>query len=323
MNRLRHAFTLIELLVVIAIIGVLIGLIVPAVQKIREAANRTTCSNNLRQLGIALHNYASASGFLPGIGTQSSSQWAFATQAQILPYVEQTSLHSLVDFNVQLMLGSGGSQTLNPPHQPAAKAPVKLFICPSDGGPDLYQSNGADWSPNNYMVNMGTATTVQSLTAPNDGLFWYVSQLRIQEIPDGTSNTLMLAESLRGNNIQTIASAPIDPRRQYSSFGGAGHPSPLSEAYCAVNTRWSGNRGSSWLWGREFNVVFTTFHTPNHHVTDCSANGAGYYKASSRHGGGVNVMLVDGGVRFVADRIQLSTWRELSTRAGGVTVSDF
>jgi prepilin-type N-terminal cleavage/methylation domain-containing protein/prepilin-type processing-associated H-X9-DG protein len=319
----RVGFTLIELLVVIAIIGLLMALLLPAIQRVREAANRMRCANNLKQLGLATHNYESAMGRLPAGATQNMSQWAFSFQSQLLPYVEQDNLQRLIDFSIPLMLGSGGSQTLNPPHQPAARSLIKLFLCPSDGGPELFQNNGADWGPNNYMVNMGTGVTAQSLAVPNDGLVWYTAELRISDIIDGTSNTLLMAEAIRGNNIQTLAAQPQDPWRQYASFGGAGNPPLMTEAFCAGATRWAGNRGSSWLWGREFNVCFTTTHLPNQRVTDCANNGAGYFKASSFHPGGVNVCFGDGSVRFIRDTINLSVWRALATRAGGEVVSDY
>ena len=321
--RTRCAFTLIELLVVIAIIAILIALLVPAVQKVREAAARTQCANNLKQLALATHNYEGVHKALPGVGTHASSQWAFSVQAQVLPYVEQDNLRRLVDFMVPLTLGSGGSQTLNPSQQAAAGTRVELFLCPSDAGPAYFQNNGADWGPNNYMVNMGTGVTVQSFTTPNDGVAWYLSRVRMLHVTDGTSNTLLFAEAIRGNNTTTDASAPSDPVRQHASFGGPGNPDPLTEAFCAGATRWMGTRGSSWLWGREFNIAFNTMHLPNQKIPDCGNNGAGFFKASSFHSGGVNVALVDGTVRFVSSSINLATWRALSTRAGGEPIGDF
>ncbi|MDY3554821.1 DUF1559 domain-containing protein [Gemmata sp. JC717] len=318
----RSGFTLIELLVVIAIIAILIGLLLPAVQKVREAAARMTCQNNLKQLGLAAHNYEGAMGQFPAGATQNASQWAFSFQAQLLPYVEQDNLRKLVDFTQAITLGSGGSQTLNPVHATPARSPVGLFLCPSDAGPVLYQNNSADWTPNNYMVNMGTGVAVQSLANANDGVVWYTSRLRITDVTDGTSNTLLMAEALRGNNIQTEpASTPIDPLRQYASFGGQG--ALLDEATCATATRWAGNRGSSWLWGREFNVCFTTTHRPNQRATDCARSGAGFYKAASAHTGGVNALLCDGSVRFVRDAVDLAAWRAASTRASGEVPGEF
>jgi prepilin-type N-terminal cleavage/methylation domain-containing protein/prepilin-type processing-associated H-X9-DG protein len=324
MRTKKSGFTLIELLVVIAIIAILIGLLLPAVQKVREAAARMKCSNNLKQLGLAAHNYEGALGVLPAGATQNLSQWAFSFQAQLLPYVEQDNLRRLVDFLQPLTLGSGGAQTLNPVHQAAARSPVPLFLCPSDPAPERYQNNSAEWTPNNYMVNIGTGLVTQSLTVPNEGMVWYTARLRITDVTDGTSNTLLMAESLRGNNAETLAAQPTDPWRQYASFGGPGNPALMTDPFCAGATRWAGTRGSSWLWGREFNVCFTTTHLPNQRTTDCGNNGAGIYKASSFHSGGTNVLLGDGSVRFVRDSVNLATWRAASTRAGGeVLGNDF
>ena len=317
----NEGFTLVELLVVIAIIAILVALLLPAVQAAREAARRSSCQNNLKQLGLAMLNFESANTYLPGVGTNDQSQWAFSPQARLLPYVESDSLRKLIQFDEPLMQGSGGSQTMNPAQQKAAETLVGLFLCPSDAAPSLYNSNGGNWAPLNYMVNMGTGVPTYSLTQKNDGLFWYASKVRIRDIKDGTSKTLLMAEALRGINAQTTGPAPKDPKRQYASFGGPTAPTNLTDSICAGATRWSGNRGSSWLWGREFNVVFTATHLPNSQPTDCSANGAGWYKAASTHPGGVSVLLCDGSVHFFSGSIELELWRGLATRKGGETVS--
>jgi prepilin-type processing-associated H-X9-DG protein len=97
----------------------------------------------------------------------------------------------------------------------------------------------------------------------------------------------------------------------------------MTDGFCAGATRWAGTRGSTWLWGREFNVCFTTTHLPNQDITDCGNNGAGFFKAASFHTGGVNVVMADGSVRFVRDSVNLPTWRAASTRAGSEVLNDF
>jgi prepilin-type N-terminal cleavage/methylation domain-containing protein/prepilin-type processing-associated H-X9-DG protein len=317
--RSRAAFSLVELLVVIAIIGTLVGLLLPAVQSAREAARRMACGNNLRQTAAAVLAHDSAIGRLPSIGVNTSSQWGFSAQAHVLPYAENAGLQSLVNFKEPLMNGSGGSQTLNPIQQPAAGTPVPFLLCPSDGGPVRYVANSGTWAPNNYMVNMGTGTTTasQSLVNANDGLFWYRSRVRFKDVRDGASKTLLLAEAIRGSDAPVTGARPSDPRRHYAQLpGGSGGPQ-VGDATCLTPQQWSANRGSSWLWGREFNVAFNTALGPNEGRPDCGKNGAGRYKAASFHGGGAQVALADGAVQFIADAIDLAVWRGLSTRAGG------
>lgn len=309
----RQGFTLVELLVVIAIIGVLVALLLPAVQMAREAARRTQCTNNLKQLALAVHNFESAWGKLPGVGLNTQSQWAFSVQAQLLPYCEQENLRQMIDFKQPLMNGSGGSQTLNGVQQDAARHFVDFFLCPTDARRQTYATNGGEFAPTSYMINAGTGEPITDFRQENSGLFWYTSEVRFGDIHDGTSNTLLLAEARLGNGQETPTLT--DPLRQYASFGGSGPPN-LSDSVCAGATRWAGNRGGCWIWGREFNTAFDTRRPPNAQVTDCGVSGTGWYKASSQHPGGVNVARADGSVAFISDTIELATWRALSTRAG-------
>ena len=319
----RNAFTLVELLVVIAIIGTLVGLLLPAVQSAREAARQTSCSNNIRQFGLAILNFESTKGHLPAIGTGTTSQTAYAVQAQILPYAENQSLLSLVDFTQNITLGTGGTQTINPVQQPAARTVVEMFLCPSDGGPTAYLENSGTWAPTNYMVNIGsgTTTTMRSTQQPNDGLFWYTSKLRPSRVADGMSKTMLAAEAVRGASRDATGARPTADRdRFYAQLGGSTPGSGTDDASaCSGVTAWHGRRGTSWLWGREFATCFNAVHTPNDAEPDCSRSGAGAFKAASRHTGGVQVLMLDGSARFVSNDVGLTVWRAASTRAGGET----
>lgn len=321
--RMRRGFTLIELLVVIAIIGVLVGLLLPAVQSAREAARRMSCSNNLRQFGLAVLNYESSKRQLPSIGKQASSQWAFSVQAQILPYAESVALHALVDFDQALTLGSGGSQTINPVQQPAAQTVVDMFLCPSDGGPTAYLENSATWAPTNYMVNIGSGSTtaMRYILNPNDGLFWLLSALRLANVTDGTSKTMVASEAVRGAARDETGARPTADRDRFYAQLGGGPPGSGTDntAACDGVTTWHGRRGTSWLWGREFGACFNAVHPPNADAPDCSRSGAGAFKAASRHPGGVQVLMLDGSVRFVPNEVGLAVWQAASTRAGGET----
>lgn len=322
----RPAFTLVELLVVIAIIGILVGLLLPAVQAAREAARRMSCSNNLKQMSLAAINYESSFKRLPGVAG-ASTQTSFSAQSKLLPFCEQTNLQNLINFQIPLTTGSGGGQSLNPTQQPAARTVIPFFLCPSDGGPLLFQNSG-DFAPTNYMCNAGTGEVTAAgvmqynLAFPNDGLFWYTKMTRLAEVTDGTSSTLLFAESIRGNNIsQTVVPTGDDRRRMLISMGG--NQPALTDAFCASKTSFTGRRGAGWIWGNGMNAHFNTHYQPNQAIFDCAVNGMGFLKAASYHTGGIQATFCDGSVRFIPDTIDHASWQALSTRASGEVISDF
>lgn len=324
-ERRRTGFTLIELLVVIAIIAILIALLVPAVQKVREAAARMQCANNLKQMGLALHNYENSYKRLPGIGLSPNQ---ISVHTQLLPFVEQDNLKNLYDPTQPLFLLVAGVPSFNSAQLNAATTRVGLFLCPSDGESPLFTRWGANnVAGTNYMVNTGTGTgTLYDLRRPTDGLFWNGSREKLSGITDGMSNTLFMSESLLGTNFDTMGATPADPR-QIASPQGIGSTNPaggttpsLSDPVCAGTLRWVGGRGISWIYGLAQSTTFNTYSLPNSTLPDCQAHGIGMFRASSRHPGGVNVVLVDGTVRFIANNIGLAAWQGLSTRAGNETV---
>jgi prepilin-type N-terminal cleavage/methylation domain-containing protein/prepilin-type processing-associated H-X9-DG protein len=344
----RQAFTLIELLVVIAIIAILIGLLLPAVQKVREAAARTQSQNNLKQLALALHSYESAQGSLPGLAGVTSL--GFSVQAQILPYIEQEPLGRVIDIvNQPLMTGSWPAVSFNPVYTQVAATPIKTFLCPADGANPVNNFNRLPvTAPNpttmasiNYMVCTGTGLNPDGTSRsgdirfPSDGLFWYGSRVRMTEITDGTSNTLMLSQALIGRGDSNPDPTPNAPRRQVAN-GGNHSPLPappmgtvpgnnpqLTDTTYLTLTTWWGGRGTSWLWGSPGQNTFNTFLLPNDPRPDIIAHSNGIYAARSNFVGGVNVAMGDGSVRFVRNNIALATWRALSTRAGGEPIGDF
>lgn len=336
--RTRKAFTLVELLVVIAIIGILIALLLPAVQAAREAARRAQCSNHLKQLALALHNYESSVGVFPGLS--ATSDYGFSVQARLLPYVEQGNLQSLIDFNKPLMLGTGGAQKLNPAHNEPAKTPVGLLLCPSDGGTPIFTNHsvnvGQAFAGTNYMVCTGSGTNKNYDTrARTDGMFWWGSATKFSDILDGSSNTLVFSEGLLGLGSDTTGTAPSDYERQMAQYGGGGmgaagqgftgapgHNPDLAVVAFAV-TQWNGFRGGAWIWGREHTSTFNTYAPPNHDVPDVMRNGFGWFAARSHHPDGAHVALADGSARFVADVIEMKTWRALATRAGKEVLDEY
>jgi prepilin-type N-terminal cleavage/methylation domain-containing protein len=196
LRRRRHSgFTLIELLVVIAIIAILVALLLPAVQQAREAARRTQCKNNLKQLGLALHNYHDAYKMFPAGHMESgwdgpSYRHQFSWLTYMLPYIDQSNVYSLIDFS-QIDLSTSAHQ--NPVFMPAGTVDVATFICPSDPT----GRNNEEWAPTNYLGNQGTLC--QSRNKEGNGVFGHNSWIRIRDITDGTSQTIAAAEILKGD----------------------------------------------------------------------------------------------------------------------------
>jgi len=339
--RRRTAFTLIELLVVIAIIAVLIGLLLPAVQKVREAAARVQCQNNLKQLGLAMHNYEGAIGHLPpAFRNTVPPAWtglpayffSWSALAELNPFLEQTNIYNRMDLTQPIYMPP--NFTISAPNQFAVQQVIKLFLCPSD----LMQPVAADYGvptigPTNYAVCVGTGTTNGGppFGSPlnSDGMFTAGTTFKITDVSDGTSNTAMMSESLLGDGPEN-AGGPIpgDPQLVYA-YTGFG--TPISDAACAGASQWniSNRRGFMWASGEMRCGSYNHYYTPNPPQYDCVTNDAttftsmAFRAARSRHTGGVNLLLGDGSVHFVANGVTLSVWRGLATRSGGEVPGDF
>jgi len=335
--RRRNGFTLIELLVVIAIIAILIGLLLPAVQKVREAAARMSCSNNLKQLGLALHNYESGNQKLPPLypftapnSTVQNYRYTWSVLAQINPYLEQTNIYNTMDLT-QMMYGPTNQVTTQ--NQFAVVQKVKIFLCPSDRSEPVSSAFGvANIGPCNYVANHGTGMAGNGSPINSDGIFPVQNGVKITDIIDGTSNTAMMSESILGAGGEAQPTNPGDERTVYKYLGFSGNL-PSDGSCAGTPTSWNGfnHRGFMWASGEPRCVSYNHYYTPNSKNYDCVANNpflpgfmaVGYKAARSRHTGGVNMVLGDGSVRFVRDAIDPITYRSLSTRNGGEVPGDF
>jgi len=315
MNARRQAFTLIELLVVIAIIAVLISLLLPAVQSAREAARRAQCTNNLKQIGLALHNYENSHAMFPVGRTSFPALWS--SLSQILPFIEGTSEYAAINFDIP-PLSSG---TASPANLTAVSSVVETYLCPSDSQSRIVPEFGMT----NYVGNAGTGSInggsfrIDAGPQLPEGLFFDRKAIRIAEITDGLSNTVAFAETVLGNGINTSSRTPQDFRRQFVLTTA----SAITPANCAATGQWVGDRGREWSRGSFIMAAYNHFFTPNSKEPDCTNTGraAAITAARSFHPGGVNALYADGHVQFSKDTTSLNTWRAVSTRSGGEVIS--
>jgi len=312
----RRAFTLIELLVVIALIGILTGLLLPAVQKVRAAAARVHCQNNLRQLGLAMHNHHAALGSFPA-GRGTPQPGIFSAHAYLLPYLEQDNLAAGIDYAAAPASYAAPPLTYDGSRNyPAATSMVRTFVCPADPGGGRVP--GSPFGATNYAANAGTAANGGTLTGA-DGVFFLGSAVAVADITDGSSATAAFAERPLGGGPGTDP----DARRVMWMMPGGADP---SAAACgpAGSGSWYAERGAKWIVGNYGNTLYNHADPPNPPGWDClnTQQQKAWAAARSNHPGGVNVLFCDGGVRFVRDTVSPTAWRAMGSRAGGEVVGE-
>ncbi|GAC1475904.1 MAG: DUF1559 domain-containing protein [Isosphaeraceae bacterium] len=332
-SQWSSGFTLIELLVVIAIIAVLIALLLPAVQAAREAARRVQCVNNLKQIGLAMHNYLESRGVLPiGQGPEPNKMYnGWSSLAMMLPFLEQAPLYAALNFDIP-----GGSAPGTPQNVTVQNASVSVFLCPSDT--DRLTSPSGH---NNYVGNTGAGPDTNG-SAPSGvicgskmylkGLYYESTTVGLQQITDGLSQTAAFSERVKGIGVFNDGQSPDPLNPPGSMIRLDGQPDDAEKVYAlcySVNPHGPGARlsshysfGSFWHLGTMYGTRYNHVMPPN--LWSCAGKDTdndGAHTAGSRHPEVVNLLFADGSVKAVKGSVNRSVWRALGTRAGSEVVS--
>jgi prepilin-type N-terminal cleavage/methylation domain-containing protein/prepilin-type processing-associated H-X9-DG protein len=304
----RKGFTLIEVLVVIAIIAILIGLLLPAVQKVREAANRNKCQNNLKQLGLALHGYHDANLVFPPGEDDNHTMEAYT-----LPYIEQDNVARLIQWNARGYTSTGYTPQLNR---------ILIYLCPSSTAAQTqnaynFAAAGA-WYDMCYLTEyLGIAGSDRDPTYPSAstlGTFYYNSKTNFKDILDGTSNTICVGEF-----------SGVTQGQKLNAYGGT------SDNTVTWDLTWFGYSHGEFTWPDK-TIAFppnSPYFWCNYATTSplyvgvCTANVVSRAALKSLHLGGINVLFVDGHVDFINNSIDMTTYRNLADRADGFVVGNY
>ena len=335
----RCGLTLVELLVIIGLLGLLIALLLPAVQTARESARQTHCRNNLRQIGLALHHYVTSFAVLPAaggwpnygdqLGMRISTRKEYSIFTQILSYLDMKSIYNEINFEagVEDFYASGSGSDSTTRVRTSANATVlsthvSLFLCPSDGG-----AGDAGWTGGcNYRVNLGSNRYYTRGNLPSDGPVASYACNTLAATTDGLSTTVALGEKLRGR----IDAGSIPNPRTDMFLGGLGAPFSADQSLAACGT-WSGTHadfrspvGLTWFVGTLPQTCYNHTITPNSPIPDCFLGGSapvdGLFGARSNHPQTTQSLMTDASVRSIRSSIGSAVWKALGTRGGGEVV---
>ena len=341
----RRGFTLIELLVVIAIIAVLIALLLPAVQAAREAARRSQCVNNLKQIGLGLHNYHSINDTFPMAASypgafDKSIPHGPSVLVYMLGQIEQQALYNAFNFNIGAVFGASAAYTAM--NSTVFNTSVTVYLCPSDPGTGVYLKAA------NYVCSVGPQFRYDTGGTAGVGVGMFAIQVAwgSRDVTDGMSNTLAFSEALIGDNNAgsrngaeryVNLSWPTGTGMLNGFAAGSGMDQVLPGAQATLasyigscNAARNANSNSTdygqsfWASGRtHYGPINSTLLTPNSKNADCCAYPAetAMFAMRSRHSGGVNALFADGSVKFMKDSVNQLTWWSLGSRAGGEVIS--
>jgi prepilin-type N-terminal cleavage/methylation domain-containing protein len=343
---MRRGFTLIELLVVIAIIGVLAGLLLPAVQAAREAARRAQCASNLKQIGVAMHNYNSAIGVFPPGRLRSQVDHngrCYAAYAYLLPYLEQSSLYNATNFNLNPdnapNSAVAGENGLQPENTTALYTNLSVLLCPSDP----FVPRPDNKALHNYPLNTGTTFAVSPRNPDNipvNGVFFENSAVSAQHITDGTSQTVCVSETVVSDGTPGFWDGTSPTNGFVLARGGddsttgpqlVNYPADCSGSGLKLNM----TRGVIWIYGAPGHSMYNHARPPNDRGVDCRgglphSNDTNFWwdrlshnvTAHSRHPGGVQALRCDGSLLFIKNSVNIVVWSALGSRNGQEVVSN-
>jgi prepilin-type N-terminal cleavage/methylation domain-containing protein/prepilin-type processing-associated H-X9-DG protein len=342
-KRKQPGFTLIELLVVIAIIAVLIALLLPAVQMAREAARRTQCRNNLKQIGIALHAYhESLLVFPPGRMTNfpmPGEGRCWSAYAHLLPYLGENAIFNAVNFS--LNPEQGATVPAVPENTTSLNQTLECLLCPTDF---FNQKLQGDSGVHNYALNTGTTYPLSPRNPWGirvTGIFFENSSVGIRDIVDGTAQTVCISETIKSEGGPTVWDGVSKTNGFVLTRGNTNAP-PNGPGLVDYDTQCTGaglslqhTRGSRWIYGAPAHSMYNHFLAPNDSRLDCrgglphSSRSDPYWRelslavaARSRHPGGVHSLFCDGSVKFISSSVETNVWRALGSRDGQEQISN-